>query len=183
MQHVVMIGDFMKLTNEEIMRPVEAGLRAIGRVAEDKMKGYIAPHNYRKELYDSITWRTSTNQGDPVDAEDLIEAPPAHCVDIGSANEHALYVERGTGPHLENTDSGEFVNEIILWTIRKGIKDPKRTAWAIIKKIRDEGTMHLPGGILNGIHYAEAVKNQGRQIAKPILEAEIRTFWAKQRQV
>lgn len=179
MQYVVMTGDFLKLNDRDLYRPIDSALTAIGVVCVDKMKGYIEPHNYRKDLSDSIMWKTSSDKSSAEGNE--IDAPPAHCVDIGSANDHALYVERGTGPHLENTDSGEFVAEIIAWARTKGFDE--HIAWAIIKKIRNEGTMHLPGGILNGIHYAEAVKNQGRQIAKPIMEAQIRTFWAKQRQV
>lgn len=180
MQYVTMIGDFMKLDEKELYRPIEAGLTAIGDVCVDKMKGYIEPHNYRKDLYDSIMWRTASNKSKGV-AGDEIDTPPAHSVDIGSANEHALYVERGTGPHLSKKGSGEFIAEIIAWARTKGFDE--HIAWAIIKKIRNEGTMHLPGGLTDGIHYAEAVSFQGRQIARPIMESQIRTFWAKQRQV
>jgi len=184
MAFVTFAGDFLKLTEVDIIRPIESVLTRVGNTASRRMKKLVEPHKYRGELQESITWRTATNQGKGVPAEDLIDAPPVHCVDIGSANKHAAYVNDGTGPHNSSTDSDEFINEIMVWVKRKGFKDPEHAAWAVINSIRKEGTMHDKSGMyVGGLHYKEDIDNQMRDIARPICRQAIRDFWAKQRQV
>jgi hypothetical protein len=173
MQYVSMTGDFLKMTGSDIYRPVEAALVAVGNAASDKMKEYTKKHDYRGELTNSITWRTATNHGEIENSEDLIDAPPINCVDVGSGNKKAVYAERGTGPHINATGTADFVAEIIEWAASKGIDESG--AWAIIKTIRNEGTDERP--------FAAPVFYQGRAIARPIMEEAMRTFWAKQKQV
>jgi hypothetical protein len=173
MQYVTMTGDFLKMTDKDIYRSVETALSAVGQAAAAKMKEITDKHNYRGELSGSITWRTAANRGSIENTEDLIDAPPVNCVDVGSGNKKAIYAERGTGPHLNPVGTEEFVAEIIEWAASKGIDESG--AWAIIKTIRNEGTDERP--------FAKPIYYQGRQIARPIMEAALQTFWAKQRQV
>jgi len=173
MQYVIMTGDFLKMTGNDIYRPIEAALTAVGNAAADKMKEYTKKHDYRGELTNSITWRTANNHGPIEKTEDLIDAPPPNCVDIGSGSSKAIYAERGTGPHINSVGTEEFVAEIITWAASKGIDESG--AWAIIKTIRNEGTDERP--------FAAPVYYQGGAIAKSIMEEAIRTFWRSQRQV
>jgi len=173
MQYVAMTGDFMKITGAEISRAVEAALAQVGETASEKMKTYTKKHDYRGDLTNSITWRTAHNHGKIEDTNDLIDSPPPNCVDVGSANDHAVYVEKGTGPHLNAAGSDEFVREIIEWAASKNIDEDG--AWAIIKTIRNEGTDERP--------FAAPVYYQGRAIARPILEEATRLFWRSQRKV
>jgi predicted GNAT family acetyltransferase len=65
------------------------------------------------------------------------------------------------------------VAEIKDWTRRMGWDED--VAWAIIKKIREEGTDAIP--------FIEPTANKLSSIAKPICEQTIREYWATQRQV
>lgn len=176
-KHVTFAGDFLKKTEVDILRPVEAVLEKVGEDATRVMRRYVrspfVSRAARGELEESITWRTSNNHGEIEDTHDLIKAPPRHCVDIGSANEHAFYVDKGTSPHLNKEGTVEFVAEIKDWTRRMGWDED--VAWAIIKKIRDEGTDAIP--------FKEPTENRLSSIAKPICEKAIREYWATQRQV
>jgi hypothetical protein len=183
MAYVTFAGDFLKLTEVDIIRPIESVLTAIGEEASQQMKKLVEPHRYKGRLEESITWRTAKNQGGSVKSEDLIKAPPVHCVDIGSANDHAFYVNNGTGPHNTPKDADMFVTEVMAWAKSKGFTEQE--GWAIIRSIHNEGTMHdkESGAYIGGLHYKETMDSRMRSIARPICRDAIRTFWAKQKQV
>jgi len=175
-KHVTFAGDFLKKTEVDILRPIEAVLTRIGEETVPVMKGFIKNNVSRAatgDLEGSIAWRTATNHSQVETADDLIEAPPAHCVDIGSANNHAVYVDRGSGPHLNPEGSEEFVAEIKDWVRRMGWDES--VAFPIIKNIREQGTDAIP--------FIEPTGNKLQSIATPICREAIRTYWAKQRQV
>jgi hypothetical protein len=181
MAYVTFAGDFLKLTEVDIIRPIEGVLEAIGDKAARKMRNLVEPHKYKGDLEKSITWRTAHNQGDSVKSEDLIDAPPVHWVSIGSANKHAAYVNDGTGPHNTPKDKDDFVREVMAWAKSKGFTE--EVGWAIIHSIHNEGTMHNNGSYVGGLHYKETIDSQMQAIARPICRDAIRTFWAKQKQV
>jgi len=165
---VAIKGGLSKLDPSEISRSVEDMLERIGVVATKKMKTYTTKHDYRGDLTKSITWRTAFNHGSIENVNDLIDAPPVNCVDIGSANDHAIYREKGTGPHLNPEGSVEFIEEIKLWAASKGLSED--IAWAIIKTIRNEGTDAKPFAL--PVHY------QLESMAMPIIKKAIKDFWA-----
>jgi len=176
-KYVTFAGDFLKKTEADILRPIEAVLERVGTDTTRVMRRYVrspfVSRAARGDLEESITWRTAHNHGEIEDTNDLIDAPPVHAVDIGSANDHAFYADKGTGPHLNKEGTVEFVAEIQDWTRRMGWDED--VAWAIIKKIRAEGTDAIP--------FIEPTASKLPSIARPICEEAIRTYWASQRQV
>ena len=172
-KYVTFAGDFMKKTEADILRPIEAVLENVGTAALEKMKTYTKPHDYRGDLSKSLMWRTKNNYSKVEEDDELIDEPPVHAVDIGSASDHAFVREYGSGPHLNPEGSEEFVNEIIVWAQKKGMTEDE--AWAIIKTIRNEGTDEAP--------FVRPVSSQMRFIALPICREALSTYWAKQRQV
>jgi len=178
-KHVTFAGDFLKKTEVDILRPIEAVLERVGDAALRKMKTYTEPHDYRGDieggLSGSLAWRTAHNHSEVTDEKDLIEAPPVHAVDIGSANGHAFVREYGSGPHLNKEGSPEFIAEIIEWAASRNPPISEEGAWAIIKTIRNEGTDEAP--------FVRPVGYQMRSIALPICREAISTYWASQRQV
>ena len=176
-KHVTFAGDFLKQTEVDILRPVESVLKRVGQDATRVMRRYVrspfVSRAAREELEGSITWRTAHDYGKIENSTDLIDAPPVHCVDIGSANNHAFYVDRGSSPHLNPEGSEEFVAEIKDWVRRMGWDE--NAAFAVIKNIREQGTDAIP--------FIEPTRSHLLSIAKPICEEAIRTYWTKQRQV
>jgi hypothetical protein len=163
----------MKLGSGELLRPVEDILRKIGHEVTAVMKSNMKGHVYKGELRDSVTWRTASNRGPIADAKDLIDVPPINCVDIGSKNDHAHYVEEGTPHHETNTDSDEFIAEMKAWGASKGFD--AHTIYLIIQDIRENGTEKHP--------YAKPTHEAMPSIAEPIVAEGIKTFWASRRKV
>jgi hypothetical protein len=163
-------GNFHKMKPEDILRPIEGMLANVGAAVVPVMRGIIkgqVSQGARGELERSIAWRTANKHSQVEKNEDLIESPPVHCVDIGSANSHAFYVEEGSSPHLNPEGTEEFVAEIKDWTARMGWDED--VAYAIINSIRANGTDAMP--------YAKPTGEKLPSISKPIYDEAVRTFW------
>lgn len=176
-KYVTFAGDFLKLKEVDILRPVEGILERIGTDAVRVMRRFVGPpfvsQAARGDLENSIMWITANNHSEIPATENLLETPPVHCVDIGSANDHAFYVEEGSSPHVNPEGSDEFVAEIEDWVRRMGWDEG--IAYVIIKKIREEGTDAIP--------FVKPTADKLQSIALPICKEAIEAFWAKQKQV
>lgn len=75
--------------------------------------------------------------------EDIIQPLTERFVaKVGSAYKVAKYLEKGTGPHRQNTDQDEFIAKMKVWGAAHGL-DPHQT-YNLINRIRAQGTMRKP---------------------------------------
>jgi len=166
----------MEASSKDIYRPIEVILEKVGDTVAPIMKDTIRKQTSdgaRGELERSIAWRTANNHSAVEKSEDLIEAPPVNCVDIGSANSHAFYVEEGSSPHLNPEGTEEFVAEITEWVHRQGGDD--NDVYMAIRAIRERGTDAMP--------FVKPTYEKMPSIVTPICAKVVHEYWASQRQV
>jgi hypothetical protein len=171
--HVTFTGDFLTMKPEDIARPVEAALKRIGNVCLGKMQELTKPHDDKGDLTDSLMWITAVDRSNPKNSEDLLDVPPPHCVDIGSANEHAIYRERGSAPHATPLNSDEFIVEMTDWGKKRGMTDHQ--IFNAINNIRDHGTDAWP--------FMGPVADQIEALGVRLMIAETKNFIAGMKQV
>jgi hypothetical protein len=171
--HVTFEGDFLNMKPEDISRPVYVALQRIGNVCVEKMKVLTKPHDDKGDLTNSLMWITSINRSNPENSEDMLDTPPPNCVDIGSANDHAIYRERGSAPHATPLNSAEFIVEMQEWGKKRGMTDHQ--IFNAINNIRDHGTDAWP--------FMGPVADQIEALGVRLMIAETKNFIAKMRQV
>jgi len=171
--HVDFTGDFLDMNPADIVRPVEAALKRIGNVCVGKMQELTKPHDDKGDLTNSLMWITAVNRSNPKNSEDMLDTPPANCVDIGSANEHAAYRERGSSPHINPEGSAEFIAEMKEWGRKRRMTEHQ--IFNAINNIRDNGTDAWP--------FMGPVADQIEALGRRLMIAELKNFWASQRQV
>lgn len=144
-----------KNTFEGLMEVFEAsvndGLAAIGQQIADDMKKRIKDNdsNVDHRLSDSITWATNvavdrSKIGSAAESGDIILKPTEkYTLYIGTQVPYAIYVEKGTGPHVTSNEMDQYEDRIREWAAKKGITDPDRVE-EIIVNIRRKGTLEHP---------------------------------------
>jgi hypothetical protein len=171
--HVTFAGDFLTMNPKDITRPVEAALERIGNICVGRMKELTKPHDDKGDLTNSLMWVTAVNRSNPENSEDMLNTPPPNCVDIGSANEHAIYRERGSAPHATPLNSAEFIVEMTDWGKKRGMTDHQ--IFNAINNIRDHGTDAWP--------FMGPVADQIEALGAKLMIAELKNYLANMRQV
>jgi len=113
-------------------------------------------------------------RGSRASEKDLITAPTdPYTVSIGSAAEHAYFVEKGSGTHRSSTGTELFIERLNIWAKQTlGIsKDDKATSyrfWLLVKHIRDTGTDEKP--------FVEPSREYINGLARGVLDKAIAKF-------
>lgn len=147
-KYVKMSGGISQVNPMELNMVFEKILQQVGEYGVGKMQEYTKPHEFRGDLTESMMWKTANAKGGNTNGDtEISEVEVPNSVHMGSANDHALYRERGTGRHVTDDRADEFTANMKEWCrIKLGFEpdqDPRRFS-NIMNKIKENGTEAAP---------------------------------------
>lgn len=172
--------DFLKQNIDQLGIGIQASLVKCGADARTYMRDIVDVNSASYELRDSIMWRMtskSSNKGAKASDTPSIEKPTdPYTVRTGSGAEHAPYVEKGSGVHLDKKGTELFISRLRDWAWLvlhidgsvNGSPEDQRHFWNIVKHIRATGTEAKP--------FAEPTQAYMEKRAPQIIKNDLQQF-------
>lgn len=155
MKHFTVTGALFTKDPKALGVGVKSALQTCGFQGQQIMKGVIDKDiSASGKLRDSVVWKMKDNgvnvTGKANPSYELSKPSDPYAVHIGTAEEHAIYVEKGSHTHITNTNSDVFIERMKEWCATQlnihwnGAPEERSAFWAIVQHIRKNGTKAQP---------------------------------------